>query len=140
MSAFFKEFLKPVFVERGNPLRAKQEMAFMYFLDFVDECEGKMYLCNFSYRYLFFNIDREVLTADGNVVLTKHILIFFTGADRIPPLGFDGTATMRFTPGVLSTASTCGLVMNLPYCHKTYETFKLYMIESLISNGGFGLL
>ena len=48
----------------------------MYFLDFVDECEGKMYLCNLSYGYLFFNIDREVLTADGNVVLTKHILIF----------------------------------------------------------------
>ena len=65
-----------MFVERGNPLRAKQEMAFMYFLDFVDECEGKMYLCNLSYGYLFFNIDREVLTADGNVVLTKHILIF----------------------------------------------------------------
>jgi len=84
-------------------------------------------------------VDREVVTPNGNAVLPEYILIFFTGADRIPPLGFDGTATLTFTPGVLATSSTCGLVMNLPYCHETYETFKSFMIESLISNGGFYL-
>jgi len=139
-SAFFKGFLKPQFVDHGNPLRAKQEKAFMYFLDFVDECEGMTFLYLRVICSIHTYIDREVLTPNGKTVLPEHILIFFTGTDRVPPLGFDSTASMRFISGVLATSSTCNMVMNLPYCHEMFETFKSYMIESLLSNGGFNLL
>lgn len=74
------------------------------------------------------------------MVTPGHILAFFTGGDRISPLGFSEKATLKFTSGVLATSSTCSLVMYLPYCHDDYTVFKSYMIESLISNGGFGLV
>lgn len=78
---------------------------------------------------------------DGTTVVTPHhILAFFTGADRIPPLGFDKKATMLFTSGVLATASTCDMVIRVPYCHDSYDKFKCFMVESLIANGGFGVV
>ena len=82
--------------------------------------------------------DGEVVTADGNHMTPEHCLVFFTGADREPPLGFPTKAKLLFDTGVLATASTCDFILYLPYCHDTYETFKAYMIESLISHGGFG--
>ena len=114
----------------------------MYFLDFIDECEGVLYFNNSCFTFNWYNyIDQEVRTPDGNTVVTpEHILAFCTGADRIPPLGFCKTATMMFTSGVLATSSTCSLVMYLPYCHEEFSVFKSYMVESLISNGGFGLV
>ena len=110
------------------------------FLDFVDECEGMLYF-NFVSFDMFMCIDQEVQTPDGNITVTpEHILAFFTGADCIPPLRFSKTATLMFTLGLFATSSTCSLVMYLPYCHEEFTTFKSFMIESLISNGGFGLV
>ena len=130
-----------VFAERGNLVWAQQEMAFMYFLDFVDECEGVLNILIIHALLWYIYIDQEVLTPDGNTVVTpEHILAFCTGADRIPPLGFCKRATILFTSGVLATSSTCSLVMYLPYCHEEFSVFKTYMIESLLSNGGFGLV
>ena len=78
---------------------------------------------------------------DGNIVVTpEHILAFFTGADKIPPTGFDKKATMVFTSGILATESTCDMVIRVPYCHGTYDTFKSFMIEALIANGGFDVV
>jgi hypothetical protein len=83
--------------------------------------------------------DGEVVTIDGNHIVTpEDCLIFFTGADREPPLGFPRKAKLQFISGVLATASTCDFTLYLPYCHATYETFKAFMIESLVSHGGFG--
>ena len=86
-------------------------------------------------------LDHEILTPDGHTLVTpEHILAFFTGANQLPPLGFSSKATLMFTSGVLATSSTCSLVMYLPYCHQNFTVFKSFMIESLISNGGFGLV
>jgi len=65
--------------------------------------------------------------------------VFFTGVDREPPLGFTMKAKLRFCSGRLATASTCDLTLYLPYDHEDYNTFKIFMIESFISHGGFGL-
>ena len=94
---------------------------------------------------LYFNwcnyIDQEVRTPDSNTVVTpEHILAFCTGADWILVLGFCKTATMMFTSEVLATSSTCSLVMYFLYCHEEFSEFKFYMVESHISNGGFGLV
>ena len=67
---------------------------------------------------------------------------FFTGADRIPPLGFDRDARVCFLHGQSAkfcTASTCDLKLRLPCCHKeNYEAFKEALIMSLCDNDGFG--
>ena len=78
---------------------------------------------------------------DGTTMITpQHILAFFTGADRIPPLGLDKKATMVFTSGILATASTCDMMMRVSYCHDSYNKFISFMVESLIANGGFGVI
>ena len=69
-------------------------------------------------------IDQEVVTPDGNTVVTpEHILAFFTGNDRIPPLRFSEKATLKFTSGVLATSSTCSQVMYIPYYHEEFTEY-----------------
>lgn len=56
----------------------------------------------------------------------KDVLIFSTGADQLPPLGFHKKIDLVFL-GVnepLPTASTCGLIMRIPTCHETGDLFK----------------
>ena len=56
------------------------------------------------------------------------ILSFFTGANRIPPLGF-ADATLNFNPfNPYPTASTCGLCLTLPTKYDKYDAFKLYFL------------
>ena len=38
---FLKSLFHVVFCDPEDPNRAKQEAAYVYFLDFLDECEGK---------------------------------------------------------------------------------------------------
>ena len=78
---------------------------------------------------------------DGNIMVTpEHILAFFTGADKILPRRLDKKATMVFTSGILATASTCDMVIRVPYCHGTYDAFKSFIVEALIANGGFHVI
>lgn len=91
---------------------------------------------------LYFLTDEEVLAYDDSPVLLSSLLIFFTGADRIPPLGFPGQLELQFLHGKndrFATASTCDLILRLPTCHKTYKEFKEQMIWSITGNDGFGL-
>ena len=73
----------------------------------------------------------------------QHMLAFFTGADREPPLGFPKKATPEFlnTKAVLATASTCDFILRVPTTfHDDEDRFKEMMIESLISSDGFGVV
>ena len=40
-SAYLKGFLQPFYTPDDAVVRGKEEQAFVFFLDFVDECEGK---------------------------------------------------------------------------------------------------
>lgn len=77
-------------------------------------------------------------TESTTEVKLSDILIFFTGADREPPLGFSLTPTLKFLPNdlKLATASTCTLVLNLPISHTSYDIFKSYMTLSFLGHGG----
>ena len=68
-------------------------------------------------------------------------LIFFSGASRIPPIGFDRECTLSFNPSsVYPTASTCALELTLPTMyHDDYIHFKDKMLYAFANNGGFGL-
>ena len=57
--------------------------------------------------------DGGIPTEAGTQVTLQHVLVFFTGADREPPLGFPTKASLEFLKAgdVLATASTCDLIL-----------------------------
>ena len=68
------------------------------------------------------------------------ILVFFTGAESVPLLGFKDPFVLIFLHGEdqkLATASTCDLLLRIPTYHKTYERFKEYFIQSLLETENF---
>ena len=78
------------------------------------------------------------MTEDERKVTLGDLLVFFTGAEREPPLGFSPKPHLLFSDDLLASASTCSLRLTLPTQHSSYESFKEYMILSLIGNDGFG--
>jgi len=68
-------------------------------------------------------------------------LIFISGADRLPVLGFDKEPSIIFQEAILATASTCDLQLRLPTVHGTnFDKFKESMVLSIIGNDGFGMV
>ena len=97
-----------------------------------------------TYIYNVINItDGGIPTEAGTQATLQHVLVFFTGADREPPLGFPTKASLEFLKAgdVLATASTCDLILRVPTAfHNNYSRFKEMMVESLISGLGFGVV
>ena len=59
----------------------------------------------------------------------EDILVFFTGANTVPPLGLDKKMKVTFLEQekyrTLCTASTCDLDLRLLTCHgEDYQSFK----------------
>jgi len=83
-----------------------------------------------------------VFTEGANPCCLEDVLVFFTGADRVPPLGFAKECSVTFLHGPgekLATASTCDLQLRLPTCHQEdFASFKEAFIMSLKDNDGFG--
>ena len=95
------------------------------------------YTCTSIIAYLFYT-DSTAVTDDDRRVTLGDILVFFTGAEKEPPLGFSPKPKLLFADEVLASASTCSLRLTLPIKHTSYESFKQYMILALIGNDGFG--
>ena len=73
----------------------------------------------------------------------QDLLIFVTGADCIPPLGFSINPVIRFIHSPISplpTANTCSPSISLPVSARgsSYEAFKDAMVEALVGGFGFG--
>ena len=85
--------------------------------------------------------DGKVYTEAGLKVSQEHVLIFFSGTDREPPLGFPKHPQLVFLhTGVLATASTCDLILRIPTVfHNNYVAFRDMMVESLLSSEEFGV-
>ena len=68
--------------------------------------------------------------------------MFATGADAIPPCGFDPSPSLEFLPSSPSaihpTANTCSNVFRLPIIHDEYETFKETFEFAILNVVGFG--
>ena len=67
------------------------------------------------------------------------ILVFFTGADSIPPGGYDNVIMSFNKDNPYPTASTCGLELTLPTKHQEYNDFKKSLDVAFTMHGGFGL-
>jgi len=73
----------------------------------------------------------------------SHLLCFITGAEKIPPLGFNEPIQIHFlhdSHRKLATSNTCVPCLNVPTAHDEYEDFKEDMIESVVSGVGFPLI
>ena len=108
---YFKRFLEARF---SNPdshrkLRAKEEASYMHFLDFLEECDGRiLIIMQFSIPVTLLlqyigDLQRCVslfrgncCTVNGMTITLQHLLIFCTGADHEPPLGFQKQAVLEF--------------------------------------------
>ena len=68
------------------------------------------------------------------------VLSFFSGADKIPPIGFD-SCTLNFSESnIYPTASTCALCLTLPTKYaENYSAFCHFFLYGLRNHGGFGL-
>ena len=85
-----------------------------------------------------------LVCTDGESVATlEDILIFATGANEPPPLGFHPNPTIQFWNDVRPKSNTCGNVLFLPLHQSSdevsYETFKSYMDDGILNSPTFGV-
>ena len=85
-----------------------------------------------------FGLIRFQLTGDGCGCSLEDVLIFFSGADRVPPLGFPQSPSLSFLDvgAIFPTASTCSLQLRLPTQYTDYNEFINALKEALFCNGG----
>ena len=61
---------------------------------------------------------------NGDVDCSVEDVLVFSGADRVPPLGFEKQPTLTFihnSSAKSATVSTCALELQLPTCHGIYK-------------------
>lgn len=71
----------------------------------------------------------------------EDVLVFLSGADCIPPLGFPYRPKVSFLHGSMATlckSNTCGVSLKLPTIHAEYETFKDGITLSVLGHDGLG--
>lgn len=73
----------------------------------------------------------------------EDLLVFITGADAIPPLGFDYPIVIYFydmdaNSRRLPWSSTCSLTLNLPRGFEDAQQFNALISNALLNCYGFG--
>lgn len=77
------------------------------------------------------------LTVANNVSL-EDILVFLTGCDSVPALGFSPTPSLEFiTYSRFPQANTCENILRIPV-HAEYTAFKSDMDFAIRNSPGFG--
>lgn len=72
----------------------------------------------------------------------QDVLFFWTGANSVPPLGFDKKFEINFvttTEKKLPVAHTCGMILELARGILDADSFKNDMIKAIKWSGGFHL-
>jgi len=118
------------------------EFSKLYIVEFSEVGSNKRELEDQTvYSFEVFLKDLE----DGEIeeINLGHLLMFITGADCIPPLGFHYAITVKFydvEPGIkrYPWSSTCALTLNLPRGIADSDTFKDLMCQCLVDCQGFG--
>ncbi|KAJ8046169.1 G2/M phase-specific E3 ubiquitin-protein ligase [Holothuria leucospilota] len=109
-------------------LKEKEEDTIYCWEQFLKKCEeGECKLKTFS--------------DDGGATGLHHVLRFVSGADSIPPTGFDKQVDIHFFTPVSGlknypTASTCGLEIHLPRGVSDEASFCQIMMEAILDSPG----
>jgi len=96
-------------------------------------------VCMLCYTYIVITF---LSYQGGGEVPLEDVLSFFSGASKIPPLGFETSPSLSFSDrAVYPMASTCALRLTLPtQYHLSYTKFRMVMNQALTCHGGFGML
>ena len=129
-----KALFEVQYVSNESRLRPKEEEAYIFFVDFLDECEGEIIVMDIlciTFKLLFIENTLDHCSL-------KDVLIFFSGTDTIPPHEFHPTIVFSHGNAILPTASTCDLELRIPATHSNYVKFRDAMVLGLKGHDGFG--
>ena len=87
------------------------------------------------------NIEFMYLVEGSMECTLEDVLIFVSGADKVPPLGFPNDPCLEFLEReyVLPTVSMCSVILTIATCYNCYEDLKAAMIPALKVLVGFKL-
>ena len=82
------------------------------------------------------------ITAGDSTCSLEEILMFCTGSDSVPPVGFCKKIDVVFlgSQAILPTASTCSLELRIPTCHNDSSSFSEMMSLGLKCGMEFGCI
>jgi len=127
-----KALFRTSFSDASEASRAKEEESYIFFSDFLDSCEGIYFKILYIYIY--------IVIAGESICKLEDVLIFCTGSDCVPPLGFHKKIDLVFLGPreLLPTASTCSLIMRIPTCLENSNLFNEKMELGLKGGQMFG--
>ena len=136
-----------MFSEAGTSELHKEQATYMHFRDLLEELESELLLGGLLTSCDIFSCTCVLLDgvqAEGDetapVLHLGDCLSFFTGANRIPPIGFHGCTLNFSSSSIFPTASTCALTLTLPTkYYDNYHEFKEKVMFGFYNHGGFGL-
>jgi len=119
----FLNLLDPQYSPTGSNRREKELLIYKHFCDMVDECYN-----------------------DPQELKLENILMFMTGSDKIPEIGFDSKIEIEFLHGCRENcrcfpiASTCALTFTLPVHDyiQSPEIMSQVVLEAVIQGIPFG--
>ena len=117
--------------------RSEEEQAYVFFRDFLDDCEGRVLKAVYGYML---NIQLSYCIAGDVSCTLEDVLIFCTGANAVPVGGFHKKIDLKFLrdDNILPVSSTCFLYLKLPTCHHTNEAFNSTMTLGFRGSAFFG--
>lgn len=83
----------------------------------------------------------QVREESTSTLRLEDLLIFVTGSDSIPPMGFEFNPVITFVhdpPSHLPLSNTCTPSLHLPVISQPYDRFKDAMVEALVGGIIFG--
>ncbi|XP_062860649.1 G2/M phase-specific E3 ubiquitin-protein ligase-like isoform X2 [Trichomycterus rosablanca] len=115
------DLFHPVLSPRGSNLRREENRVLCFWRDWLINVEG----------------------GRCKPVTLERVLIFASGLDRLPPLGFRAPPSLEFLHAAgckrpLPEANTCSVCIRLPM-HSTYDDFENWMNSAIIQAPTFGL-
>ena len=134
-STFIQDLFKPVFSAKSSNQRIAEESIMMMWIRYLQYIESK--IKNNNYDVLL-----QILPDLGDQAspTLEDIMVFLTGLDSVPPLGFgDIIGTVEFTrEDRLPTVSTCSLVLRFPISFpQDFDSFKEKMNFVVLGSQGF---
>lgn len=116
--------------DKGTIYRPAEEQTYVYFVDFLDVCEGKSIFLSFLVSMLYF-------TEKSAPCSLEDVLIFASGADLVPLLGYTKPPTIVFVQArdrILPISSTRDVHLRLPTVHgSNYQKFQEIMVMAVLS-------